>query len=177
MSKAIRTRMVKEMTTRFRGVKAGVFVDFKGLDGKMADSLRKELATAHAEMDVLKNSLARLAFKDLGVTGLDKTLSGLVALVHGPDAAAVAKKLLTWKDKNKKLEIRSGLLEKVVLTVDQVKHLSTLPDRPTLLTQIAVSMAAPMSGFATGLNALTQKMAQLLKALEEKKSKEGGAPA
>ena len=101
----------------------------------------------------------------------------MTALVHGPDPADVAKKLLAWKEKNKKLEIKSGIFENKVLTIAQVKQLSTLPSKHTLLTQIACGLAAPMSGFASGLNALLTKTALLLKALEEKKAKEGAAPA
>ena len=36
MSKAIRTRMMKEVTTRYKGAITGVFIDFRGLDGKQA---------------------------------------------------------------------------------------------------------------------------------------------
>ncbi|MEK7468175.1 MAG: 50S ribosomal protein L10 [Planctomycetota bacterium] len=176
MSKAIRTRMMKEVTARYKGPLAGVFVDFRGLDGKQADALRKELRAAKIEVDVLKNSLAVRAFKDLGVAGLDQTLVGMTALVHGPDPADVAKKLLAWKDKNKKLEIKSGILENKVLSLAEVKQLSTMPNRLTLLSQIAGLIAAPMSDMAGCLNALLQNTAGLLLALEEKKSKEGGAP-
>lgn len=177
MSKAIRTRMMKETTTRYKGLVAGVFVDFRGLDGKQADALRKELRAAKIEVDVLKNSLAVRAFKDLGIPDLDKTLTGMTALVHGPDPADVAKKLLAWKEKHKKLEIKSGILENKMLTLAEVKQLSTMPNRLTLLSQIAGLIAAPMSDMAGCLNALLQDTAGLLKALEEKKSKEGGAPA
>jgi large subunit ribosomal protein L10 len=177
MSKAIRTRMMNEVTARYKGTLAGVFIDYRGLDGKQADALRKELKAAHIEVDVLKNSLAVRAFKEMGIAGLDKTMTGMTALVHGPDPADVAKKLLAWKEKNKKLEIKSGIFENKVLTIDEVKYLSKLPSKKTLLTQIAVGLKAPMSGFATGLNALLTKTGQLLKALEEKKKKEGGAPA
>lgn len=176
MSKAIRTRMMKETTARYKGLVAGVFIDFRGLDGKQADALRKELRAAKIEVDVLKNSLAVRAFKDLGIEGLDKTLTGMTALVHGPDPADVAKKLLAWKEKNKKLEIKSGLLESKMLTLAEVKQLSTMPNRLTLLSQIAGLIAAPMSDMAGCLNALLQDTAGLLKALEEKKSKEGEPP-
>ena len=177
MSKAIRTRMMREVTTRFKGPLAGVFIDFRGLDGKQADALRKELRAAKIEVDVLKNSLAVRAFKDLGVSGLEKTLVGMTALVHGPDPADVAKKLVAWKDKNKRLEIKSGILENKVLTLAEVKQLATMPNRLTLLSQIAGLIAAPMSDMAGCLNALLQDTAGLLKALEDKIAKEGGAPA
>jgi len=177
MSKAIRTRMMKEVTTRFKGPLAGVFIDFRGLDGKAADSLRKELRAAKIEVDVLKNSLAVRAFQDLGLPGLEKTLEGMTALVHGPDPADVAKKLFAWKEKNKKLEIKSGILENKVLSLAEVKQLSTMPNRMALLSQLAGLIAQPMTDIAGCLNALLQDMAGLLKALEEKKSKEGGAPA
>ncbi|KAF0245805.1 MAG: large subunit ribosomal protein [Planctomycetota bacterium] len=176
MSKAIRTRMMKEVTTRFKGPLAGVFIDFRGLDGKAADSLRKELRAAKIEVDVLKNSLAVRAFKDLGLSGLEKTLEGMTALVHGPDPADVAKKLFAWKEKNKKLEIKSGILENKVLSLAEVKQLSTMPNRMALLSQLAGLIAQPMTDIAGCLNALLQDTAGLLKALEEKKSKEGGAP-
>lgn len=175
MSKAIRTRMMKEVTSRYKGTLTGVFIDYRGLSGKLADSLRKELKAAKIEVDVLKNALAVRAFKDLGIQGLDKTMSGMTALVHGPDPADVAKKLLAWKDKNKKLEIKSGLLENKVITVDEVKELSKLPNRPALLSQIAGLIAQPMTDIAGCLNALLQDTAGLLQALEDKKKKE--APA
>lgn len=97
MSKVIRTRMVKELKARLKDVTSGVLVDFRGLDGKSADSFRKELKAANVHVDVLKTSLAVLAFKDMGVAGLEKTLTGMLALVHGPDPADCAKKILAWR--------------------------------------------------------------------------------
>lgn len=175
MSKALRTRMVTEMGRKFKGVQAGVLVDYRGLSAGQADSLRKDLRSAKVEMDVIKNSLAKLAFKDTGLGLLEKHLKGQIALVHGPDPVTVAKKLLAWKDKNKKLEIRGGILGSDLLSVDQIKALSTMASREAILSQIAGLIAAPMSDFACCLSVLFQDMAGLLKALEEKKSAEGGA--
>jgi large subunit ribosomal protein L10 len=168
---------VKELGGKLKKMNSAVLIDYKGLPAGMADSLRKELKTGQAEMEVVKNSLAKLAFKDLGLAGLEKMLAGQVALVHGADPASTAKKLLGWKEKNKKLEIRGGFFGKDVLTPDQIKVLSQLPSREALLSQIAGLIAAPMSDFAGCLGALLQDTAGLIQALEEKKSKEGAAPA
>jgi len=175
MSKVIRTRMVKELKARLKDVTSGVLVDFRGLDGKSADSFRKELKAANVHVDVLKTSLAVLAFKDMDVAGLEKTLTGMLALVHGPDPADCAKKILAWRDKNKKLEVKGGILEKKALTPAEVKALSLMPDRKTLLAQLASVMQGPVKGFAVASNALMQNMAMVLKAVEEQKAKAGGA--
>jgi large subunit ribosomal protein L10 len=178
MSKAIRSRMLKETTKRLQGVKAGVFVDFKGLDAKLATALRRELRASMIEMDVLKNSIAVRAFKELGLAGLEKTFAGMVALVHGPDPGDIARKLMAWKAKNKKLELKAAVIENQILSAKEVaEDMVAIPDRRTALAKIAGLMQAPASSFVNGLNALPQKMALLLAALEDKKKKAEGAAA
>src|SRR4029079_13260773 len=84
--------LTKEYLTRLNASPFFIVVDYKGLKVAPMTELRKRLTKAGAEMDIVKNSIFRIAAKEVGVADLGATLSGQIAVVTGQkDISAAAK--------------------------------------------------------------------------------------
>lgn len=171
--------VVAEVKTRFEEAEAVVLTEYRGLDVGALAELRGSLRAAGGDYKVYKNTMVRLAVKDLDFD-IDELLVGPTAIAFtgtrpdgsAGDAATVAKALTEFGQENESLIIKGGLLDGEPLSLDQIKVLSKLPGREALLARLAGGMAAPMQQFAALLNAVTAKFAYALQALIDA----GGAP-
>ena len=64
MSKPVKELIRREMKKRFEGVTSLAVVGFSGLDGVATNQIRGRLLKQNVQVTVVKNSLARQAFKD-----------------------------------------------------------------------------------------------------------------
>ena len=64
------------------------------------------------------------------------------------------------------MEIKGGIIDGKVASIDEIVALSKVPDTQTLYSQVVFGMLFPIT-----------KLAQLVKAVAEKKQEEDGAPA
>jgi large subunit ribosomal protein L10 len=65
--------------------------------------------------------------------------------------------------------IKFGILDKKVISGEQVLKLASLPSRDTLIAQLLGNMKSPITGLVFVLNSNIQKLAMTLKAIESKK--------
>ena len=112
---------------------------------------------------MLKNTLVRRALDDMGITGLDHTLSGPSAYAFGMnDPVSPAKVVYDFINKNKddgRLSVKAGLMDGQVLDAKQVKALSELPSKEVLLSRLVGSLQAPVAKLVYFLEALRKQQA------------------
>lgn len=148
-------QIVAGLTDQLRNAVSGVFVDYCGLTVEQDTQLRNKLREAGVEYKVVKNTLTRLAAKEVGFDELDPILNGPTALALSmTDEVAPAKVIADFAKNNDKLEIKSGFLDGRVMSLDEVKTLAATPNRETLLAQILGSLNAPVSNLVRTLQAL-----------------------
>jgi len=61
---------VAALRGQFDGVENFIFTDYRGLTVEQVTELRGKLRAQNAEYHVIKNNLAKIAFKDLGKDGI-----------------------------------------------------------------------------------------------------------
>src|SRR3954471_3826997 len=94
MNKTEKAELSNTLKDKFLKAHVAIFADYKGLKASEADELRKQLRAQKAEVQVLKNNIARLATKEgkLGdqAKALMDTVVGptLVAFAYGDPAGA-----------------------------------------------------------------------------------------
>ena len=71
---------VKSLTEKLDKAKAIYFTDYLGLDVVSITKLRKEFVSNDVEFTIAKNTLIKLAAKDVGMDGIDDFLSGPTAM-------------------------------------------------------------------------------------------------
>ncbi len=71
---------VKNLTEKLDKANAIYFTDYLGLDVVSITKLRKEFVSNDIEFTIAKNTLIKLAAKDVGMEGLDEFLNGPTAM-------------------------------------------------------------------------------------------------
>jgi large subunit ribosomal protein L10 len=135
--------------------------------------LRKSIA-GNATYNVTKNTLATIAAKEAGVTGIGE-LSGptAVAFITG-DPVEVAKSLRDFAKTNPQLVIKGGVLDGRPLSADDVKKLADLESREILLAKMAGAMKASLNNAAYLFAAPLAQAARAVDALRQKKESSEG---
>ena len=147
--------IVASLTEKLQGAAAGVIVDYKGITVAEDTELRAECRKNDVEYAVVKNTLLRFAFNNVGLNELDDQLNGTTSLAIAADPARVmadyAKKL---KDK---FEIKGGFMDGKVVDMATVNALAAIPALPVLQAQVLGTMLAPISGLACVLKQIAEK--------------------
>ena len=149
--------------------------DYQRMKVDQFSELRNRLQPAGAEVRVVKNTFLKRAMADSGLPDVGAQLTGQTAVVMGEaDVAPVAKILKTFAAEFKIAALKVGVVDKSVLSTQDVEALAVLPPREVLLAQLLGLLLSPMGQLARLLNEPGASLARLLQAKSEK---EGGAPA
>ncbi|QWB99826.1 50S ribosomal protein L10 [Mycoplasmatota bacterium] len=151
-------QLVNEVAERMSNSKSVVIAEYQGLTVEKTQDLRNKLRESGCEMFVIKNNISRRAAEVQGYNDLTKDLTGPNTVVFSyEDQVSAAKVLYEFAKKNKKLKIKSGIVDGNYYEIDKIKEISQLPNREGLLTMLAGQMLAPLRELAVGLNLLTEE--------------------
>ncbi|KXB66833.1 ribosomal protein L10 [Aedoeadaptatus coxii] len=165
--------LVNEIKEKIEKSQSIVFVDNKGLNVAEVTELRKNLRENGVDYKVYKNTMMKRAFSDLGIEGAEEFLAGPTAVAFGiEDAVQPAKILNDFAEDNDRLELKAGVLDGKIVSVDEVKALAKLPSREVLVAQLLGSLNAPLQGLATVLSGNIRGLAVALDQIREKKEEE-----
>ncbi|EEL52489.1 MULTISPECIES: 50S ribosomal protein L10 [Bacillus cereus group] len=160
MSKAIETKqqVVTEIADKLRESKSTIVVDYRGLTVSEATELRKNLREAGVEFKVYKNSLTRRAAESVEMAELNEFLTGPNAIAFSnEDVVAPAKVLNDFAKNHEALEIKAGVIEGKLVTLDEVKAIATLPSREGLLSMLLSVLQAPIRNLALATKAVADQ--------------------
>ncbi|GAA1815434.1 50S ribosomal protein L10 [Planosporangium flavigriseum] len=175
--RADKATAVAELTEAFRDSSATVLTEYRGLTVAQLKELRRALGR-ETTYEVAKNTLAKRAATDAGVSGLDDLFTGPTALAFvGGDPVEAAKSLRDFAKAHPLLVIKGGVFEGRPMSADDVKKLADVEPREVLLAKLAGGMKASMSKAAATFQAPLAQAVRLAAALQDKRSAEGGAEA
>ena len=154
----VKEQIVSDYAEKLAKAKSFVVVDYRGLTVAEDTQLRKELRENNVEYAVVKNRLTLRAMEKAGFTGLDQVLTGPTAVaISYDDAVAPAKVLVTNAKKNNKLEVKGGMVEGKILSVDEVNGVASIPAKPVLIAQLLGMLQTPIRGLAVALSEIAKK--------------------
>lgn len=137
------------------------------------NSLRSKISQSGGVLMVAKNNLLRIALKDqLGEvpSEVDKALNGPTTVIFANEDAVTTTKALAEFVKDKELpEIKIGVMDGRVLSVQDIDTLSKLPSRNDLLSRLLAQLQAPAQAFVRQLNAPAQRLVYALEAIRSQK--------
>ena len=150
--------VVSDIAEKFKASKSTIVVDYRGLTVSEVTELRKQLREAGIEFKVYKNSLTRRAAESVELTGLNESLTGPNAIAFSnEDVVAPAKILNDFAKKHEALEIKAGVIEGNLATVEEVKALAELPSREGLLSMLLSVLQAPIRNLALATKAVADQ--------------------
>jgi large subunit ribosomal protein L10 len=157
---------VAEVKDDLTGAAATLLTHYRGLSVKELAELRAKLRETHAELRVVKNTLARRAAADAGIDGFEELLVGPTGLVFcAEDPVGPAKALKAFAKDHPDLVIRGGYLDGEVLDEAAAIKLADLASRDELLATLAGLLYGALANTARLLQAPLAQQARLFQAL------------
>lgn len=175
MPTAKKVETVATLKKKLENAEGVVLADFTGLTVDGLSRLRREFRKNRSEFYVIKNTLGKIAARDMSMEGLERFLD------RGPTGWAVttadpttpAKILMEFARANNNLPVvKGGFIDGAVLNADEVKRVANLPPKAVLVAQIMGLINAPAQGIAGTVHAVMTSLA--VAADEIRKKKEGG---
>ncbi len=157
---------IKEL---FENAGAYFVTDCQGLNVPDLTALRKNLRENNVKFLVAKNTLFRMAARDAGLEGLDEYFRGPTAVAFASDDPSVAARILY--DSHKKTELprfRVFVVDGQVHQADEIKVLAELPPRNILLSQVVMSVEAPLTELVGTLDGFFRELIGLVDALADR---------
>ncbi len=170
MDRSQKADAVAALNATFNEVGVVVVTRNLGMTVAQTTALRTKMRDAGASFKVSKNSLAKLAIANTNYAGIDDILTGPVALATSVDPVAAAKIVVEFAKTNDKLEIVGGAMGSLVLNVDGVKALATMPSLDELRGKLVGLIQAPATKLAQLSTAPAAKLARVFGAYAAKEA-------
>ena len=151
--------VVAALTEQLQGAASGVLVDYKGITVAEDTALRVELRQNDVKYGVVKNTLARFALNNVGLSELDEVLNGTTSLATCESDPIAPMRVVNKyaKQLNGKFNIKGGFMDGKVLSLDEIMALAELPSKEVLQAQALGMMLAPITSLAIVLKAIAEK--------------------
>ena len=163
--------VVEEIKQKIQNAKSIVLVKFNGLTVAEDTELRGEFRKNNVEYKVLKNTLVRKAFNDLGINDFDDDLNGPTSVAFGTDETGAAKVIIeAVKKYEDKVSVKSGFVDGGKIDANGVKTLAAMPSKEELVAKMLGSLQAPIANFVGVLSAMPRSLVIALNAVAEKKA-------
>jgi len=168
MSKAVKALMTDQLRERYAGLNSACVVELTGLNVQAQEKLRRNLRGKSARLEVVKNSLARRAFRGGPLDPLGAALAGPCAVVTSSGSLIDVAKLLVEAAKEfKKLKLKQGVLDGDPMLLS-VEAIAKMRGRLEILGELAMLIRSPGRAMAGCLQSPQAKIAGCLKAMADK---------
>ncbi len=168
MSKPIKILLQKDLVGRLEGAQSLAVLGLAGVDGVQTNRLRRQLRDEGVAVSVVKNSVARYALEQIGLSSACGLIDGPCALAWGGDnIVTVVRGLLEAGKEIPALVVKGALLEGEAFGADRIEELSKYPTREEAIATVvmlAKSAGARLAGCLIGPGG---RLAGAIKGIEE----------
>ena len=170
MVQPAKTATVEELKEMIQDSKSIILNDFTGLNVADISELRRLCRESGIQFRVIKNTLAKRSFEELGIEGMDALIEGPIAFaVSTVDEVAPAQVLKKFADEYELPRFRGGYVAGRILDEKETVRLASLPSRDVLIATTVSAFQAPLRGLVGVLNASLRDLVGVLDAIKEKK--------
>ncbi|WP_250858663.1 50S ribosomal protein L10 [Oceanirhabdus seepicola] len=157
-NRMIKEAKVEEIRATLEKAQTVILTNYQGLTVEEDTQLRKQFREAGVEYKVFKNTLVKLALKELGIEGLDEHLEGPVSIALGyEDPTAPGRVISAFVKEHKALELKAGLVQGEVYDLEKITEFASIPPKEVLLGKLLGSLQSPISKFAYLVKAIAEK--------------------
>lgn len=154
MTREEKGKIIADLAQGFKSSDALVVCDYKGLKNKEIEILRLKAKEKGVFIQVVKNTLAKIAMQQADINGLEVKDTNIFAWGNQLD---VCKVVADFNKNNDKFIIKTAFIDNEVANEDKVIALSKMPSREELLAMLLQVWNAPITNFTIGLDALRAK--------------------
>lgn len=172
ISKQRKEEIVEHYIGWIKNSQAIILTEYVGLNMKQLDELRGKVREAGGEFHVVKNTLGKVAFDQVGMAASEKMLQGSTAAAFAyKDPPALAKVLTEFARANADLvKIKGGFLDTRQMSPADVVALANMPPLPIMRATLLGTILAPASKLVRTLAEPARQVAAVLKSYAEKES-------
>jgi large subunit ribosomal protein L10 len=170
MVQAAKTKKIGDLEAMLKDAKSIILSDFTGLNVKDISELRRACREKGIKLRVVKNTLAKRSFEELGYGSIAPLLEGPTAVaISTEDEVLPAQVIKKFADDYELPRLKGGYVSGRVLSDKEVIRLAALPGRDVLLAQVVGTTQAPLRGIVNCLNASLRDLVNVVKAVQDKK--------
>lgn len=156
MTRDEKTTLVASLTESFKNANAMIICDYKGLQVKQLESLRKNSKDFDISVQVIKNKLASIALKQAGYK--EAELKDTNIYIWSNDQISLSKVVCKFQEANAdKFSVKFGYFDGEVVDTQHIVAVSKLPSKEELIGMLLSVWTAPARYFATGLENLRKQ--------------------
>ncbi len=173
MSKTVKGIMMGEYKSRVGGASDAMVISIRGLKGKDTTRFRAKLRKNSIKVAVIRNALAKAAFKGTGLEALFPLLEGPSALAFGGQSVVeVAREIVDLVKDFPGLELKGAVLDGTLFKGEAgVKELSKFPTKAEAQAQVVTLLVSPGRKLLGQIKGPGSALAGIIKAIETKLEK------
>jgi len=177
MSKQVKQMQMNALKDTFRDVRDMVFLNMVGLTSIEDNQLRLGLRKKNIRLQVVKNSLARRVFGELGLE-VKNEWTGPTTLAWGASSLGeLSRELETLAKKNPKIKPKTALAEGQEVTFQAALSMPTRAEAIGTVIGMVVGVAGQIAGQIAGPAAQIAGQIQTISEKKDEEKKEEPAPA
>ncbi len=165
---------VAEFKERLADSEVAIITKFTGINVAQDTELRRAMREAGISYKVYKNTLARLALRELELESAAAYMDGACAWAFSKDPVAPAKLLKEYGSKIEFVKMQGGIVSGRVVAPEQLDALADMPSIDELRAKVVGALAAPLQNLVGVLNGLPRNLVSVLDQVRQQKE-EGGA--
>jgi large subunit ribosomal protein L10 len=171
MASLSKEMMLQELVKTLESKSYIFFARYQNLSAGDFSELRRNLEKVSERTIVVKNTISRLAFKQVGIKEVNGLIKGsMILTVSQKDPHLISKVLLEFAKGKENFEVGDAYLEGAIFPAAYLKSLAELPSREVLLASVVGRVQAPVSGLVNGLSRLVRQLAVVLDQIQKSKT-------
>lgn len=156
MTREDKRKLVVNLTESFKIASAMIICDYKGLNVKHLESLRRDSRAANIQVQVIKNKLASIALREAGY--LLSELKDTNIYIWSNDQISLSKIVYKFQDSHSDhFKVKFGYFEGEIVDSKHIEAISKLPSKEELIGMLLSVWTAPARYFVTGLDNLKKQ--------------------
>jgi len=171
ISKQKKQELVEQYKTWLEESDGLVLAHYHKLSVKDIGDLRSEIRKSGGEFHIIKNTLAKRVFEDVGREYADKVFEGPTALgISYENPSGLAKAIKDFSKEFGTVEIKSGYLDERLMTIEEINQLAELPSMEEIRATLLSTINAPASKLVRLLAEPGRQLASVMKSYSERES-------
>lgn len=155
---------VKELVAKLSDAKIAVLVEYKGVTVEDDRSLRKSFREAGIDYMVVKNSIIKLAAKEVNIEGFEGLEGPTAVLIGKEDYTSSPKIVYDFAKTHDFYKFKGGVMDGKRIEVEELMKLAKLPSREVLLTQLASALIGNIRNLAVVIDQVAKSKEEVVSA-------------
>lgn len=156
MTKQDKISLVNNLSESFKNAGAMIICDYKGLNVKRLESLRRDSKKSGIKVQVIKNKLANIALKNAGYKASE--LKDTNVYIWADEQISLSKVVCKFADAHAEhFKVKFGYFDGEIVDSKHIIAISKLPSKEELIGMLLSVWSAPARYFVTGMDNLRKQ--------------------